>query len=186
MSVQRIAGRYAKSLIDLAVEKDTLDDVLHDVKIFQETLRNKDFFNLIKSPVISADKKRNVFKALFQDRIGGLSFIFVDIIIKKGRESILSEITQEFIAQYRSLKKITSARLITAVPATEELLAQVKSTIKGQGLATNEIELMTRIDKNIIGGFILEIEDSVYDASIKTKLAKVRKGILDNTQINSI
>jgi F-type H+-transporting ATPase subunit delta len=68
MSVIRIASRYAKSLIDLAVEQDKLERVLEDVKTFQKAVSNREFYLLLKSPIINATKKQQIFKALFGDK----------------------------------------------------------------------------------------------------------------------
>ena len=80
MSVSRIAGRYAKSLLDLAQEQGKLDTILQDVQSFKEATTNRDLFLMLKSPIINTDKKRNVVKAIFGDRMDQLTNAFVDII----------------------------------------------------------------------------------------------------------
>ena len=84
MSIARIASRYAKSLLDLAIENGKLEKVVDDIKLFQQTIGNRDLYLLIKSPIVRSDKKEKVFKALFENKIDALTSSFYDIIIRKG------------------------------------------------------------------------------------------------------
>ena len=66
MSVARIATRYAKSLIDLSVEQNKLDRILEDIESFQKATENRDFYLMLKSPIINSDKKIQIFERLFK------------------------------------------------------------------------------------------------------------------------
>ena len=72
MSVQKIAGRYAKSLIDLAIEQNKMDKIKEDVATFKSATENRDFYLLMKSPIVNAAKKQSIIKALFEDKIDEL------------------------------------------------------------------------------------------------------------------
>jgi len=182
----RIAARYAKSILDLASEQGKLDRVVQDIQLFQEALEHRDLYLMVKSPIINADKKRAVFKALFDDKVDPLTSAFFDIIIKKSRESALPEISASFMNQYKMKKGITSAVVTTATAIDDEMLATVKGEMQRLGLATGEVEIVKKVDPEIIGGFILEVEDQLYDASVKSKLADMKKNILDNSYIKSL
>jgi len=186
MSGIRIASRYAKSLIDLAKEQGKLDQTVDDIKLFQDAVSNRDLYLMIKSPIINGDKKRSVFKALFDGKINELTSSFFDIIIRKNRESALPEICDAFMEQYKTLKNITTATITTASQIDDAQLAKMKAEIINLGLASGTIELEKKVDPEIIGGFILEVQDKLYDASVKSKLANVKKEILDNTYIKSL
>lgn len=186
MSIERIASRYAKSLLDLAREKDKLEIVVADVRLFSEVIQNRDFYLLTKSPIIPPDKKRAVFSSLFSGKINELSFAFFDIIIRKGREQYLKEIASSFLKQYKKLKNITSVTLTTADKVSDENLVLISNQVKDSSNKSGQVEMNTKVDEELIGGFILEIEDKIYDASVKTQLAQLKKGILDNTYIKSL
>src|ERR1700742_4760080 len=102
--------------MQLAQENGVLDKSFKDIKdidgIFQE---NRDLTLLFKSPIITADKKQAVVKKLFEGKISDLVYQFITLLIKKGREEFLHEITTEFIKQYNALKGITPVKLISAV-----------------------------------------------------------------------
>ena len=185
MSVVTIASRYAKSLLELAQEQGKLEVVKEDIATFNNVLKDKDFQLLVKSPIIQAEKKRAIFKSIFDGKVDELSSAFFDIIIRKGRESVLGDIAKSFQEQYRSSQNITRAKVTTASSMSSRQLDRIKSSL-GDLDIKGTVELETAEDPNLIGGFVLEIEDRLYDASVKNKLAELKKEILDNTLIKSL
>jgi F-type H+-transporting ATPase subunit delta len=187
MSITRIASRYAKSLLDLAVENKNLERVLEDVQLFKQSLENRDLFLVVKSPIIKAEKKLVIFNEIFKGKVDDLTLSFIQLVTSKGRESILPEITDQFIEQYRELNNITLASFTTSreVPDTiiDSLVKELKSST---WVRKGEVEVQEKVDQDIIGGFIIEIDNKQYDASVKAKLAELKKEILDNTYIKSL
>ena len=186
MSTGRIASRYAKSLIELAQDQGKLDRVMEDMKGFQEALGSRDLYMLIKSPIIKGDKKLSIFKAIFEGKIDELTAAFFNIIIRKGRERFLPEIGSAFEDQYRKINNITKAQVTTATAMNDAQLEEVKRNLSVVGADQGKVELEVVVDPDIIGGFVLEVEDKLYDASVKNKLAKLKKEILDNSYIKSL
>src|SRR5688572_27459255 len=107
MQNPRLAGRYAKSLLDLAIERNELDAVYKDVLFLQSLCKgNRDLVGFLKSPIISADKKESILKAITEGKISVLRTSFNNLLIRKGREANLPEIRHGFIEQYKSHKNI--------------------------------------------------------------------------------
>src|SRR6476660_5541583 len=103
----RLAYRYAKSILDLAIEKGQLENVYNDMLYLQQVVKaSRDFLNLLKSPVVSADKKQAAIKAVVGNNIGELTAAFTKLLVAKGREAALSEIIISFIQQYKAKKGI--------------------------------------------------------------------------------
>jgi F-type H+-transporting ATPase subunit delta len=176
----RLAGRYAKSLIDLSVEKNQLDAVYEDMLFLEKVCKgNRDFVNLLKSPIITTDKKEKIFDTIAHDNIGDLAASFNKLLIKKGRENYLPEIVTAFIEQYKNYRGINIVKLITAVPASDELKNSITNKIKS-ALRMEHIELNTEVNPDIIGGFVLEIGDKLVDASVAFELHNIRKEFESN------
>src|SRR5687767_13692314 len=175
MSTYRIASRYAKSLIDLAIEQGKLDKILEDVTIFVNATKNRDLLLLLKSPLVKPDKKEKIMSALFQDKIDPLTQAFMQIIIRKGREAQLAEIAQEFINQYRQIKGISIVNVVSAEPLSNETLELIRKKLTESNLTHGNIEFTTAVDKDLIGGFVISFEDKLYDASVKNQLNELRK-----------
>jgi F-type H+-transporting ATPase subunit delta len=171
----KIASRYAKSLIDLATEQGKLDRVLEDMTLFVEVSKVRDMQLLLKSPIVKPDKKAKVFKALFEERVDKMTYSFMDIILRKGRESILGEIAQEFINQYRFIKGLSTVEVTSAQPLSAETLESIRKKLVESNLTHNQIEFKTKVDPSLIGGFVISFEDKLYDASVKHQLDLLRK-----------
>lgn len=178
MSVQRIAGRYAKSLLDLSQEQNKLDRVLEDVKSFQAASENRDFYLLLKSPIINARKKLSVLEALFKDKYDETTMAFLRILVNKGREPHLPEIAAEFIAQYKKIKHISTVKVTTAKPMTDAALKALTAKLAASDATEQTVEVETAVDPELIGGFVLEMNDKIYDASVAQKLEEVKRSLL--------
>lgn len=185
MSITRIATRYAKSLIDLSIERNELDAVCSDIKGFIKVSQNRDFYLLLKSPIVSVDKKKSVFKALFGGKVSQTTEAFYDIIIRKGREPYLMDIAKEFIHQFNAHKGISEVTITTAKPLDVNMLEQIKSKLLKSNVVADKIELQVKINPDILGGFIIETGDKLYDASVSHKLELLKKEFGANQYLKS-
>lgn len=178
MSVGIVASRYAKSLIDLAKEKNVLEVVFEDMKLFKDTAdKNRGLMLALKSPVVRHEKKLNILKALFQDRVDPVSYSIFTIITKKNRESILDAIADEFIKLYNDYQGILKATVITTTPLTDELRKQFTNIV---ATATGKtVELEEKINVNLIGGYILRVNDRQIDASLRSRLNELKLQLVD-------
>ncbi|MBN8788730.1 MAG: ATP synthase F1 subunit delta [Terrimonas sp.] len=182
----RLAGRYAKSLIDLALERNQLEAVYADMLFLLSVCRqSRDFVNLVKSPVITADKKNAVIDAITKGRVNDLTAAFNKLLVQKGRESILPEIINAFIEQYNRLKNIHKVKLTTAQPISEELRKAIEQKVKTDTALTN-IELETVVKEELIGGFVLEFDNKLVDASIIRDLRDIQRQFQNNVYIRNI
>lgn len=178
MSVQRVAARYARSVIELAQEQQKLEKVHEDMQGFVQMLEvSRDFELLVKSPVVNADTKGKVFSALLEGKIDELSMLFFKVVLRKGRESYLPEIAREFIEQYKAIKGISTVRLRSAIPLSEDTLATIRQKLSDSEVAREQIELVTETDESLIGGFVLEYGDKLYDASVVYQLKQLAEEI---------
>jgi F-type H+-transporting ATPase subunit delta len=179
MQNPRLASRYAKALLDLAVERDCLDATLADIKLLDAIcVQNPDFVSVLRSPVISSSKKNAIFDAVLEQQINKLTLDFIRLLIIKGREVMLPEMTAGFIAQYNTLKNIKIVKLKTAVAID----GQTKETIVAKINAFMPevvLDLKLETEEDLIGGFVIEMDDRLYDASVKKGLADVKLKIMD-------
>ncbi len=182
----RLASRYAKSIIGLSIERGELELVYNDMKYLQAVCKaNKDFVAVLKSPVISPDKKQAVIQAVTDGNISELTASFNRLLIKKGRESNLPEIAQAFIDQYKTYEQIFTVKLTTATPVSEEIKREIVDKVKSQS-HMKTIELTTEVNEELIGGFVLQIGNTLVDASIAYDLNTIKKQFLSNDFIYKI
>ncbi len=182
MSVQKVATRYAQSLMDLAEEQSILEDVCKDMKLLDTTVAsNRELQLALKSPIINQERKSNILSGIFGKHFNQLSLNFFELVLKKKREAMVPEIATAFIDLYRKKKRIISAVVTTAVPISEQALVdQLKSIVKSK-TDCSAVEIEQRVDPAIMGGFVLEFEQQVYDSSVASKLENLRKNFIDNS-----
>ncbi len=186
MSNPRLADRYAKSLIDLSIERNQLDAVRADMQYIQALCKgSRDFVNVLRSPIIKADQKEKMLVTVITGKVSELTSVFSNLLVKKGRESDLPEIANAFISQYNSLKGIHQVKLTSAVPVSEELKNSIKERVqKANDFIT--VELETVVDQKLIGGFVLEFNNKQIDASIANDLREIKKQFLQNQYVANI
>jgi F-type H+-transporting ATPase subunit delta len=181
MQGTKVASRYAKSLLDLSLERGQLEKVYADMKnVLDACKESRDLVLMLKSPIIKSDKKEAVLNAVFK----GLSEItreFISIIVRKKREYALEAVAESFVSQYREHKKILTAVITTAVGLDDDLRKRVLEIVKKS--ANSEVELIEKIDKSIIGGFIIRVGDKQDDTSIRTKIMKLTRAFNENPYI---
>ena len=177
-----VASRYAKSLIDLATEKGQLEAVYADILQVKSVCDNSHDFKLfLNSPIIKAEKKVSTIKSVFEGKINAITSAFLTIVASKRRESVIPQMADSFIEQYRAQKNILTAVVVSAngldAATKQKALELVKSQMKG------EVELIEKTDANIIGGFILKIGDKQIDRSVSRQLSNLKKE-LTNKALN--
>lgn len=170
----RVALRYAKSLLDLAVEQNVLEPVLEDMKMMNRTYHtSKEFSVLLHSPVVKNDKKLKIFNLLFADRLQKISLKFFEIIIRKDREELIGDITEAFIKQYKEYKHIHTVHVATATPLSDENRKEVMDFLRTR--TDEEILLVEDIKEDLIGGIVIRMRDEQIDASVKKNLSRLER-----------
>lgn len=177
MSVYRIASRYAKSLLDLSLEQNKLEKVLEDMHYLSDVCKVRDFVLMLNNPVVQTDKKLKVFKELFSGKMDSLTEQFIVLVAQKGRERYLPDIATDFVVKYRAYKNIELAKVKSAAPLTSDQQANIQKGLSEMLPKGTSLELELLVDPSLIGGFIIEFGDKVYDASIADKLDEMRKDL---------
>jgi len=182
MQNPRLASRYAKSILDLAVEKNSLEAVLKDMQVLHAICAaSYEFRLMLESPVIKGDKKLSILlEVLKSQQLNVITSGFIALLVNKGREIYLPEIATAFIAQYNELKNIRTVKLTTASPVNDAIKSNILSKVAAF-MPKDKVNLETALDESLIGGFVLEMGDKLFDASVKKKLNDVRARIIDHS-----
>jgi len=139
---------------------------------------SRDLELLLTSPIVKPHKKKAVLEAIFKDGLSDLTFGFINILVSKGRESILPAIAEEGLAQIRNMNNIKVVEIRSASNLDEAsrnlILAEVAKIHNG------EVELKETVDQDLLGGYILTIEDKQIDASLKRQLSTLRRKLSEH------
>lgn len=178
----KAASRYAKSLLSLAVERNETENAFRDMKLIDDTCDvNHDLQLFLKSPIVKADKKQEVMNAVFGAKLSPLTAGFMKLIIRHRREDLFHEIADSFVKQYREYKNIGVAEIITATPLSTDLKSKIIAQLKKQ--EGREMEVIEKIDVNLIGGLVIRIGDKQFDGSISRKLSDLKRDFSKNPYV---
>ena len=177
MSAFRVASRYAKSLLDLCKEKSLVEEVNNDMVLIDSACeQNRELVLVLRSPIIKQDKKFKIVEAIFGNKVNKFTRLFLKLIISKGRSEVLHEITREFHTQYLEFKGIQKAKVITTFKLDNTLRNEFNKIVKA--LTNKNPDLSQEVSKDIIGGYILNIDDRRIDSSLKSMLKKIEHDLI--------
>ena len=174
MSNHRVASRYAKSILELSLEKGQLEGVVEDFRNLASMGKsNRELGLVLSNPVLTSDKKLKVLKALFSKKCNPITATFFEIVSRKNRESVLLAIAKEFVTQYNLYKSIQVAEISTTTPLTDSQRNQLITLVK-EISGMKEVNLEEKINPSLIGGFVLKVNDRQLDESLSSKLNALR------------
>ena len=179
MNESQISVRYAKALFQSAAEQHLLDDVYKDMEVLTSTCKLEDFQYMLEVPTLQPSQKIRLVGDIFEKNISKLSLSMIFLVIKNKRESFLPGIARYFSDLYRKEKGVRTATLVTAQAVDESAMNGIRQLIKNA--YDSEVELTSTVDGDVIGGFILTIEDMRYDASVASNLRKLKKQLLQTS-----
>ena len=178
MSVFKVASRYAKSILDLAQEKGTLEQVKAEMEEIAKVIKsNSELKAVLSNPIIKTDKKQNILKALFEGKVSPEVSSFFNIMVRKGRGELVYATALEFIREYNELKGVVKAEVISAQALSTANIQSLGNTIAQQINA--DVILTNKVDPSLIGGFIIKVGDKQLDESITGKLNKLERHFIN-------
>ncbi|RLD41940.1 MAG: ATP synthase F1 subunit delta [Bacteroidetes bacterium] len=173
MSYSKIAKRYAKALFDFSKEKNSLEIVKNDMDYIHELCaQSDDFVAVLESPILKVQKKKEIVAAVVKDKVSNSTMKMLEIIADSRRESIIPTLTEEFLKMYNESIGLMKVDLYSAVELSQDLKDKISKRIAQQ--TEKDIELTQHIQEDLIGGFVLKMNDMLYDASLKASLGKLK------------
>ena len=177
MNESKISVRYAKALFLLGKEKKMLDTIVADMKLVEEICNSvKDFWLMVESPVVKTSQKRKAVKLVLADKLDAVSLNFMDMVFQNHREIFIKDMVRNFLDLCRKDKGVVSAKLTTAALIDKEDKTNLSEMLKKA--FNSNIELEEVLDKDIIGGFVLRVDDQELDASVSTQLNQIKRTLV--------
>jgi len=177
MNDGKISVRYAKALFMSAMEKDVLSSIRNDMDMIHTAVNEiAELRRLLESPIIDNLKKKDILTSIFSNKVHSLTMQFIELVLDNNREEYLPGMARMFIRYYKEEKGIKVASLKTSVKIDEQTKKQLTELIKE--VYKSEIELSDEVDNELIGGFILTVEDLQMDASVAGQLRKIRRELV--------
>jgi F-type H+-transporting ATPase subunit delta len=179
----KLASRYANSLFTLSKERGKLDDVYNDMVLINDSIKgSKELALMLKSPIIPSDKKESIITQIFSGKFSALTTSFIQLIVRKGREKHLAEVAVAFINFFNTERKVAVATLTSAAPLGNDSIEKIKKLLLSID-GNISVQLETKVNPALVGGFVLKYGDKLLDYSIQRKLHLIKKEIQDSSYI---
>ena len=184
MAEQKVSTRYASSLLDSAIQKNLLEIVSNDIDFVSTVLKqNPNLNRMLENPVVKPEIKSKILEEIFKGKINAETMEFMLFVIKKKREEILSSILEKF----KELRDIKLGYVNVNVSVASEFSDSQKGELQNklESMLEKKVRMSYRIDNKLIGGFIVQAGDTVYNASIKHQLDLLRKHFVEASPITN-
>jgi len=176
--IRTIAKRYARALVELSEEKETVDKTKADLAAFVGAVDALPAMQkLFASPVFTPENK----KAVIKDLAGKLGMQpttqrFVEHLAETGRIRYVKDVNEAFQEILAERQNRAAVRLTTAVAINNGDLADIKQKL--EGLTGKQVDIDSRVDAALIGGAKAQIGSTIYDGTIKNQLNKMRNQLM--------
>lgn len=177
MDEGKIAIRYSKALLSLAKERGITEGVRIDMEMIRQLFETYPRFSqVLESPVIKSKEKLAFFELVFLKNLNPTTYSFLVLLIANNRESYLRPIARIFLDSCRMEAGYKEAKLVSAIKIDQATVEQFRTFIRKH--FNSEVDLVCTVDENLIGGFVLQVEDQQIDASVSAKLTKLKREFL--------
>lgn len=174
-----VAQVYSNALFEKAIEKEKIDFIYEEIKSLKDIFKEEvELVKMLNSPKISKEEKILSIKEIFEKRVSDEVMGFLLIIIEKNRQVELDKIFEDFIAKVKEYKNIGLVYVKSAIDLSDE----IKKKIEDKILATSKYEKLEMnfvVDKEILGGLVIRINDRVIDSSVSKKLSNMKRELLN-------
>ncbi len=179
MNYSAIATRYSKALFTLSKQKGELENVYNDILLIKSVCETEQSFrSLLDFPVLKAAKKISIFNDIFADKVNGITLNFLKLTANNKRESHLLLMCYAFVDFYKKEKGIKIVNFTSVEKISDDIRTEIIAIVKKH--YKSEIELVENTTDDIIGGFVLRVEDEQYDASVSSKLKNIERELIDS------
>ncbi len=174
----KTAQRYAKSLLEVAREREQVDRVLADIRLIHGTIEaSRELFLFLRSPIIKHDRKHTVMLDLFSGKISDLTQMFLEVLIRKERERIIPEIAEAFLDLYDDWAGIQTVQVYAASGMDGVEKEDIRKILEEK--TGKKIRMQFEVDESLKGGLMIRINDTIYDGSLKHKMEELRDTFLE-------
>jgi F-type H+-transporting ATPase subunit delta len=173
--MEEIARVYARSLFDVARERDKLDIVREQLGQFSEALAGSQELSVFFfSPYFSTEEKKDGLGRLIEG--ADESFLnFLELLVEKHRMPAIHRIRREYDTLWEKENKLLPVQVTSAVALDESTLKGIGESVGQQ--TGRKVELTSEVDPNVLGGIVLRVGNSILDASIRNRLEQLRKQV---------
>ncbi|MDR2563369.1 MAG: F0F1 ATP synthase subunit delta [Prevotellaceae bacterium] len=176
MTIGILSTRYAKALYSFALERGEENEVYREMKMLaHQLIQVPELQRAIDKPILTGEQKEQLLETAAGGEISNSSKRFFRLVLQKEENENLRYMAAAYQTVYRKAKNIIYSRYISACEVDDEILKKIKKLISKNYEESVTIELESQVNPELIGGFVLQIDDKKADASVSGELKRMRK-----------
>lgn len=169
MFEERVAYRYAKAIFDTAVQAKVEEQLFQDFQFVDKVFASTpELTSMARKPIISSLKKKRIYESIFKGKISDLALSSLFFLVDKSRDYLIRSIIAQYQKLYYYIKGYLPIEIYFAVEISQDLRTKIIEKIEEN--TGKKIVPKIIINPKILGGFILKINDWVFDTSLQNKL----------------
>jgi F-type H+-transporting ATPase subunit delta len=174
-----ILGRYSRSLADVVFEENLEERVTEDLKTCSEIFRAvPDVLDVFDSPAIPREVKEKLLSELTaQYPVHAVASNFLRVLLQHNRIRHFQQILESYLKAVDDRKGIVSARVTSAVALSPQELKSLEGRLIG--ITGKRVQMELQTDAGLLGGVVVQIGGTIYDGSIRSQLADIRKRLTE-------
>lgn len=168
-----VGARYAKAIYAIAEEEKNIDKIYEELNSVMEIYEfDKEFKNFVDHPLVKRSEKKEFIVKVFSEKFEGETLNILEYLVEKNRLSYIRSIVSEYLKIYYTKNSIVEAEATFAIEPNKEQVDKLLAKLEKR--TNKKVKLKTRVDKTILGGIVIRIEDEIIDASVKRELEAFR------------
>jgi F-type H+-transporting ATPase subunit delta len=173
--MEEIAQVYARSLFEVAKERDRLDEVREQLGTFADAMQdNRELQLFFFSPYFSTEEKKRGLERVVQGE-DDIVRNFLELLLENHRMPVIFRVRRELDRLWEEEHRLLPVEITSAVELDDAVTKRIGDEIGRQ--TGRQVELTSTVNPDVIGGIVLRVGNSVLDASIRTRLESLRKQV---------
>ena len=173
--MQEIADVYARSLFEVAIEHDVLDEVHEQLGEFTDELdQNRELQVFFFSPYFSSEEKKEAISKLIEG--ADEHFVrFLELLAERHRMPVVFRIRKEFDAMWAAENRLLPVTIRSAVELDDDTVSRIQKEIEEQ--TGRRTELTREVDPDVLGGLSMQVGNAIIDATVRSRLDRLRREV---------
>lgn len=173
-----VSERYADAFFEVAEAHGKVEECLSDITELKEVFESEPkLVSFLVTPNHTEAKKKQLVEEVFHDNVEPYTFNLLRLLLDKGRITEIPDIADDYRKFYNERKNVIRMTITTAFEAEPELISDISEKFRKQ-YGAEQVQVETKVDPDLIGGAIIVIGDTMYDESVRGKLAALKAEII--------
>lgn len=170
------ARRYAQAVFAIALDRGEQDRWLDDLALLADAMANEEFAAFLDAPQLTLSQKTDLIGETLGDSVSGLARNLISLLASRNSARLLPSVTESYQEMLDAYNGVERAEIVSAVSLSDEQQGRIEMMLKD--IVGKDITSTSRVEPQILGGFVARVGDKVIDGSARTRLDELRRELI--------